>query len=109
MVRGPYQIGTRRSTIREQRRLLLSRQRRLDGCPSHGPQPVRWTKHTGLCEAVATTEILRRGFFSLAGRITRKARRFTLHLPGLVLAKPVQPRPGPIARPVLTLNAALGL
>ena len=30
---------------------------------------------------MATTKTLRRRFFSLAGRITRKARRLTLHLP----------------------------
>ena len=28
-----------------------------------------------------TTKTLRRRFFSLAGRLTRKARRLTLHLP----------------------------
>ena len=31
--------------------------------------------------AVATTKTLRRRFFSLAGRLTRSARRLTLHLP----------------------------
>ena len=30
---------------------------------------------------LATTKTLRRRFFSLAGRITRKSRRLTLHLP----------------------------
>ena len=30
---------------------------------------------------MATTKTLRRRLFSLAGRITRKARRLTLHLP----------------------------
>ena len=30
---------------------------------------------------MATTKTLRRRFFSLAGRLTRKARRLTLHLP----------------------------
>ena len=34
----------------------------------------------GLGETAATTKTLRRRFFSLAGRITRKARRLTLHL-----------------------------
>ena len=34
-----------------------------------------------LGEPVATTKTLRRRFFSLAGRLTRKARRLTLHLP----------------------------
>ncbi len=42
---------------------------------------ARWTTRLGLCEPVATTKTLRRRFFSLAGRITRKARRLTLHLP----------------------------
>ncbi len=40
-----------------------------------------WTTRLGLGEPVATTKTLRRRFFSLAGRITRKARRLTLHLP----------------------------
>ncbi|MCY4558440.1 MAG: hypothetical protein OXF79_19105 [Chloroflexi bacterium] len=43
--------------------------------------PARWTTRIGLGEPVATTKTLRRRFFSLAGRITRKARRLTLHLP----------------------------
>ena len=42
---------------------------------------ARWTTRIGLGESVATTKTLRRRFFSLAGRITRKARRLTLHLP----------------------------
>ena len=42
---------------------------------------ARWTARIGLGEPVATTKTLRRRFFSLAGRITRKARRLTLHLP----------------------------
>ena len=42
---------------------------------------ARWTSRIGLGEPVATTKTLRRRFFSLAGRITRKARRPTLHLP----------------------------
>ena len=42
---------------------------------------ARWTMRIGLGEPVATTKTLRRRFFSLAGRITRKARRLTLHLP----------------------------
>ena len=40
-----------------------------------------WTTRIGLGEPVATTKTLRRRFFSLAGRLTRKARRLTLHLP----------------------------
>ncbi len=42
---------------------------------------ARWTTRIGLGEPVITTKTLRRRFFSLAGRITRKARRITLHLP----------------------------
>ena len=42
---------------------------------------ARWTTRIGLGEQLATTKTLRRRFFSLAGRITRKARRHTLHLP----------------------------
>ena len=42
---------------------------------------TRWTARIGLGEQVATTKTLRRRFFSLAGRIARKARRLTLHLP----------------------------
>ena len=42
---------------------------------------ARWTTRIGLGEPVATTKTLRRRFFSLAGRLTRSARRLTLHLP----------------------------
>ena len=42
---------------------------------------ARWTTRVGLGEPVVTTKTLRRRFFSLAGRITRKARRLILHLP----------------------------
>ena len=42
---------------------------------------ARWTGRIALREAVATTKTLRRRFFSMAGRITRSARRLTLHLP----------------------------
>ncbi len=42
---------------------------------------ARWATRIGLGEPVMTTKTLRRRFFSLAGRITRKARRITLHLP----------------------------
>ena len=42
----------------------------------------RWTARIALAEPVATTKTLRRRFFSLAGRLTRSARRLTLHLPG---------------------------
>ena len=42
---------------------------------------ARWPGRIGLGEQLATTKTLRRRFFSLAGRLTRKARRLTLHLP----------------------------
>ena len=42
---------------------------------------ARWTARLGLGEQIATTKTLRRRFFSLAGRLTRSARRLTLHLP----------------------------
>ena len=41
---------------------------------------ARWTARIGMGEQLITTKTLRRRFFSLAGRITRKARRLTLHL-----------------------------
>ncbi len=42
---------------------------------------ARWTARIGLGEQVVTTKTLRRRFLSLAGRLTRKARRLMLHLP----------------------------
>ena len=42
---------------------------------------ARWTTRLSLGEPLTTTKTLRRRFFSFAGRITRKARRLTLHLP----------------------------
>ena len=42
---------------------------------------ARWTGRIALGETVATTKTLRRRLFSLAGRLTRKARRLILHLP----------------------------
>ena len=42
---------------------------------------ARRTTRISLGAAVMATKTLRRRFFSLAGRITRKARRLTLHLP----------------------------
>ena len=42
---------------------------------------VRWTARLGLGEQIVTTKTLRRRFFSIAGRLTRSARRLTLHLP----------------------------
>ena len=61
---------------------------------------ARWTARIGLGEQVVTTKTLRRRFFSLAGRLTRSARRLTLHLPKhWPWENPVQPRPGSIASP----------
>ena len=59
---------------------------------------ARWTARIGLGEAVVTTKTLRRRFFSLAGRITRKTPRLTLHLPQGCPGE-TQLRPGAIARP----------
>ena len=42
---------------------------------------ARWTARIGLGERIVTTKTLRRRFFALAGRLTRSARRLTLHLP----------------------------
>ena len=41
---------------------------------------ARWTARIGLGERIATTKTLRRRFFSLAGRLTRSARRLTLRI-----------------------------
>ena len=41
----------------------------------------RWTARIGLGEQVVTIKTLRRRFLSLARRLTRSARRLTLHLP----------------------------
>ena len=42
---------------------------------------ARWTARIGLGEGIVTTKTLRQRFFALAGRLTRSARRLTLHLP----------------------------
>jgi hypothetical protein len=42
---------------------------------------ARWTARIGLGEGIVTTRTLRRRLFSLSGRLTRSARRVTLHLP----------------------------
>ncbi len=42
---------------------------------------ARWTARLGLGTGIVTTKTLRRRLFSLAGRLTRSARRWTLHLP----------------------------
>ena len=42
---------------------------------------ARWTARIGLKEGIVMTGTLRRRYFNLAGRLTRSARRLTLHLP----------------------------
>src|SRR5665811_2188319 len=42
---------------------------------------ARWTARIGLGEGIVTTKVLRRRLFSVPGRLTRSARRVTLHLP----------------------------
>ena len=42
---------------------------------------ARWTARIGLGEQIVTTKTLRQRVFTLVGRITRSARRLTLHLP----------------------------
>ena len=70
--------------------LRSARQRRLAGRPrvTMAHNLARRTARIGPGERIATTKTLRRRFFSLAetalfrrGRLTRSARRLTLHLP----------------------------
>jgi len=42
---------------------------------------ARWTARVGLGAGIVTTKTLRRRLFGLVGRLTRSARRLTLHLP----------------------------
>jgi len=42
---------------------------------------ARWTGRLGLGAGIVTTKTLRRRLFALAGRLTRSARRWRLHLP----------------------------
>jgi hypothetical protein len=42
---------------------------------------ARWTARIGLGAGIVTTKTLRRRLFGLGGRLTRSARRLTLHLP----------------------------
>ena len=59
---------------------------------------ARWTARIGPGERIATTKTLRRRFFALAGRLTRSARRLTLHLPKRwPWEEQGQSRPGSIA------------
>ncbi len=57
------------------------RQRRLAGGPGDGTQPGPLGSAHRPRSADRTTKTLRRRFFSIAGRLTRSARRLTLHLP----------------------------
>ena len=64
---------------------------------------ARWAARIGLGEQVVTTKTLRRRFFSMAGRLTRSARRLTLHLPRRwPWENPVQSRPRSIASPTIS-------
>ena len=56
---------------------------------------ARWAARIGLDEQLVTTKTLRRRFFSLAGRLTRSARRLTLHLPSAGPGKPSSIAPWP--------------
>ena len=61
---------------------------------------ARWTARIGLGERTVTTKTLRRRVFALVGRITRSARRLTLHLPqALALGIPVHSRAWPGCEP----------
>ena len=57
---------------------------------------ARWTARIALGEQIVTTKTLRRRFFSLAGRLTRSARRSPCICPSAGLGKPssVAPWPG---------------
>ena len=56
---------------------------------------TRWTARIALDEPTATTKTLRRRFFSLAGRLTRKARRSPRIYPEVALGKPGSAAPWP--------------
>ena len=60
---------------------------------------ARWTARTGLGEQVVTTKTLRRRFFSLAGRITRSARRPPCIFPSAGPGKPNSVAPWPDCEP----------
>ena len=49
---------------------------------------ARWAARIGLGEQIVTTKTLRRRFFSLAGRLTRSARRLTCTSPSAGPGKP---------------------
>ena len=42
---------------------------------------ARWTARLGLGAGIVTTKTIRRRLFGLVGRLTRSARRVSLHLP----------------------------
>ena len=68
---------------------------------------ARRAARISLGDQQATTKTLRRRFFSLAGRLTRKARRLTLHLPqGWPWQNHFKLRTSPIARPAAPLLTA---
>ena len=60
---------------------------------------ARWTARIGLGEQIVTTKTLRRRVFALAGRLTRSARRLTLHLPQRWLGIPSSVAPWPGCEP----------
>lgn len=66
---------------RQARRLAASPPTAPGGRAGDGTYLARRTAGIGLGEQVMTTKTLRRRFFSLTGRVTRKARRLILHLP----------------------------
>ena len=71
--------------------------------PHRWPQVVshklaRWTALISPGEALATTKTLRRRFFFMAGRFTRKA-PYPESATGLAPGNPVQRRSGQLARP----------
>ena len=61
------------------------------------PGPRTASASAWVDDQIVTTKTLRRRVFALAGRITRSARRLTLHLPRRWPWEAVQPRPGPTA------------
>ena len=63
---------------------------------------ARWTARIGLGEQVVTTKTLRRRFFSLAGPHPLGAPPHFASATALALGKPVQSRPGTIARPAIS-------
>ena len=60
---------------------------------------ARWTARIGLGERIVTTKTLRRRFFALAGRLTRSARRITLHFPSAGPGRSSSAAPWPDCEP----------